>query len=174
MVRTDVALESWRTVREDAAQAVEEFPAGDFDFKPAEGMLSFREIATHILEAGYILASCLADGVEDLSGGKLKGLISAYQAQLPPTYTERDGLIAALRGSVGECSERLSGKDDEFWATKIIRFDGQQVTRLELLLFIKEHELQHRSQLFVYLRLKGLTPPTTRRRLAAQKAANQT
>jgi len=35
---------------------------------------------------------------------------------------------------------------------------------------IKEHELSHRSQLFVYLRLKGLTPPTTRRRLAKAKA----
>jgi uncharacterized damage-inducible protein DinB len=33
---------------------------------------------------------------------------------------------------------------------------------------IKEHELTHRQQLFTYLRLKGLVPATTRRRLAKQ------
>jgi uncharacterized damage-inducible protein DinB len=39
--------------------------------------------------------------------------------------------------------------------------------------FMKEHELTHRSQLFLYLRLKGIVPATTRRRLArlAKQAA---
>jgi uncharacterized damage-inducible protein DinB len=50
------------------------------------------------------------------------------------------------------------------------RFDGQQVTRLEMLQFVKEHELTHRSQLFMYQRLKGIVPVTTRRRLAKQSA----
>jgi uncharacterized damage-inducible protein DinB len=36
--------------------------------------------------------------------------------------------------------------------------------------FVKEHELTHRSQLFLYMRLKGLVPPTTRRRQAKQGA----
>jgi uncharacterized damage-inducible protein DinB len=42
------------------------------------------------------------------------------------------------------------------------------VTRLEMVQTIKEHELTHRSQLFMYLRLKGIVPATTRRRLAKQ------
>ncbi len=33
-----------------------------------------------------------------------------------------------------------------------------------MLQFIKEHELTHRSQMFVYMRLKGIVPATTRRR----------
>jgi len=40
------------------------------------------------------------------------------------------------------------------------------VTRLEMLQFVKEHELTHRQQLFMYLRLKGTVPATTRRRMA--------
>ena len=43
---------------------------------------------------------------------------------------------------------------------------GQKVTPLELLQGVKEHELTHRQQLFVYLRLKGIVPPTTGRRQA--------
>ena len=42
--------------------------------------------------------------------------------------------------------------------------DGQRVTRLEMFQFIKEHEVAHRAQLFLYLRLKGIVPATTRRR----------
>jgi uncharacterized damage-inducible protein DinB len=48
----------------------------------------------------------------------------------------------------------------------MIRFDGQPVTRLEMLQFVKEHELTHRSQLFLYLRLRNVVPPTTRRKMA--------
>jgi uncharacterized damage-inducible protein DinB len=47
-------------------------------------------------------------------------------------------------------------------------FDLARLTRMEMLQFIKEHELTHRSQLFMYLRLKGIVPATTRRRLAKQ------
>jgi uncharacterized damage-inducible protein DinB len=52
----------------------------------------------------------------------------------------------------------------------VTRVDGVRVTRLEFVQWIKEHELTHRQQLFMYLRLKGITPATTRRRLARQAA----
>jgi uncharacterized damage-inducible protein DinB len=53
----------------------------------------------------------------------------------------------------------------------ITRFDGQRVTRLETLQFTKEHELTHRSQMFLYLRMKNIVPATTRRRTAKQQKA---
>jgi len=49
-------------------------------------------------------------------------------------------------------------------------FDLAQLTRMEMIQFLKEHELTHRQQLFMYLRLKGMVPATTRRRLARQAA----
>jgi uncharacterized damage-inducible protein DinB len=51
------------------------------------------------------------------------------------------------------------------------RVDGAMVTRLEMLLWVAEHELTHRQQLFTYLRMKGIVPATTRRRLARLAAA---
>lgn len=50
----------------------------------------------------------------------------------------------------------------------ITSFDGLRVTRLETVQMAKEHELTHRAQLFLYLRMKGIVPATTRRRLAKQ------
>jgi hypothetical protein len=37
-----------------------------------------------------------------------------------------------------------------------------------MLQMIKEHEMSHRAHLFLCLRMKGIVPATTRRRLAKQ------
>jgi uncharacterized damage-inducible protein DinB len=39
-----------------------------------------------------------------------------------------------------------------------------------MLQFVKEHELTHRAQLFLYMRMMGMVPATTRGRLAKQAA----
>ena len=50
--------------------------------------------------------------------------------------------------------------------------DGRSVSRFELLLGTKEHELQHRAQLTVIQRLLGLVPHFTRSLpLSREKAA---
>ena len=77
-------------------------------------------------------------------------------------------LAAALRDSIVQRTGELAAKSPEFLAHIVTRFDGQKVTRLEMVQSIKEHELTHRSQMFMYLRLKGIVPATTRRRLAKQ------
>jgi len=59
-------------VRQDSAQAVEEFPAGELDFKPTPEVESFRQIAMHILNAGNGLSGLLLDGEEVLSGPEFR------------------------------------------------------------------------------------------------------
>lgn len=123
MVRLEQVLDSWKAVRADTVAAVEEFPEGEFDFKPCGEVMSFGEIARHILISGHGLTGLRLEGEEKLGG---------------PQFREK--------------------------------MDGAQVTRLEMLQFVKEHELTHRAQLFLYMRLKGMVPATTRRRLAKQAA----
>jgi uncharacterized damage-inducible protein DinB len=134
MVRVEHVLDSWRTIRQDTAAAVEEFPAGDLDYRPAP---DFRE--------------------------RLKRHMSSLGAGAGAPE-----LAAALRESVEERTAQLAAQPAEFFARIVTRMDGQKVTRLEMVETIKEHELTHRAQLFLYLRLKGLVPATTRRRLAKQ------
>jgi len=79
MIRPETMLESWKAVRQDTAQAVEDFPTADLDYKPVEGSDDFsRDRASH-------------------SGGR-------------------------------PCS---------FFEQVITRFDGQRVTRLEMVQFAK-------------------------------------
>ena len=167
MVRSQTVLDSWRTVREETALAVEEFPGAEMNFKPAPELASFREIARHILDAGHALTGLLLAGEEDLTGPQFREKLKPYLSALPPEAGGPE-LAAALRRAAEERAPELGARSAEWWAHVITRFDGQQVTRLELMQFVKEHELTHRAQLFLYGRMKGIVPVTTRRRAARQ------
>ena len=170
MVRTETVLDSWKSVRQDTAQAVEDFPSTELDFKATPDMMTFGQLARHVLEAGHALTGMLLDGVDNLETPQFREMIAKYGLQLPENL-DAATLAAELRKSVETQTAALSGKGEDFFSGIITRFDGQRVTRLEMLQFIKEHELTHRSQMFMYLRLKGIVPATTRRRLAKQKGA---
>lgn len=165
MVRPDTFLEMWKDAREDGAQAVEDMPAGKLDFRPQDDLMSFRSIATHIIDVGRGLTALLLDGTTDFTQPGFRERLAQY---LKPLAPDADGqtIAAEMRAAIEEGCARLAGQPPEFFAGMVAKWDGLRLTRLEMLQFIKEHELAHRMQLFMYLRMNGVTPPTTRRKLA--------
>jgi uncharacterized damage-inducible protein DinB len=167
MVRLENVLESWRSIRNDTAQAVADMPEEHMAFRPSADMLTFHETARHILEAGHIITGNLLDGETEIHGPAFRASFPKYIATLPDVST-RDRLAAALRQEADERIAQFKEKPAEYFAALVNRFDGQTVTRLEFLQWLKEHELSHRAQLFMYQRLNGIVPITTRRRQAQQ------
>ena len=163
MVRLETVLDSWKSVRADTAQAVEDCPPGELDFRPAPELMTFREIAAHILQAGHMLTGLMLDGVEHLNVPEFREMLNRYKLPLPDDV-DAATLALELRRAQKERQAQLAAQPPEFFAPLMTRMDGQRVTRLEMLQFVKEHELTHRAQLFLYLRLKGIVPVTTRRR----------
>ncbi len=165
MVRTQAVLDSWKSIRADTAQAVEEYPAAELDSRLAPDVMSFREIARHVLDASHALMGLLLEGVENMATPdyrqRLKPHLPALPEQLEPAQ-----MAAELRNCLDQRLAQLAAQPPEFFSQTITNFLGQQVTRLEMIQFVKEHELAHRALLFLYLRLKGIVPVTTRRRLA--------
>jgi uncharacterized damage-inducible protein DinB len=168
MVRLEHVLDSWKTIRQDTASAVEDFPAAELDFRATPELMTFREIPRHILDASHGLTGLLLTGETDFATD-FRQKVQRHMTGLPADAGAPE-LAAALRRSLDERSSELATRPPEFFAEIITRFDRQRVTRLEMLQMIKEHELTHRSQLFLYMRLKGLVPATTRRRLAAARS----
>lgn len=164
MIRLDHVLETWRDIREESAVAVEEFPASDFDFRPTPEVDSFRTIVRHVLNAGDGLSALLLSGATDFTVKETMAEARRHFRPLPEDCAPAE-LAAALRASVEENTAALAAKPPEFYNEMLTRFDGARMTRLEFLQWIKEHEITHRQQLFMYLRLKGLTPATTRKRM---------
>jgi len=168
MVRLEQVLDSWKAIRGDTVAAVEEFPAAEFDFKPAPDVMTFGQVARHILVAGHGLTGLLLEGEEHLGGPEFRQKLARF-ALLPEGAGAAD-LARELRASIEQRTAELAARGAEFYAGVITRVDGARVTRLEMLQFVKEHELTHRAQLFLCLRMKGLVPASTRRRLAKQAA----
>src|SRR5215471_10583316 len=150
MVRKETVLDSWKTVRQDTAQAVEEFPATELDFRATPDLMTFGQLGRHILDAGHALSGMLLDGVDNLATPQFREMIGRYKPQLPENL-DAATLASELRKSVETQTAALAAKDEAFFRGVITRMDGQRVTRLEMLQFIKEHELTHRSQMFMYL-----------------------
>jgi uncharacterized damage-inducible protein DinB len=169
MMRLEALLESLKTVRQHTAQAVEDMPAGELDFRPVPDVMTFREIARHILDASQGLIGMLLSGEENFATPDFREKLKPFTSGLAEDVSAAD-LAAALRRSVEGYTAELAQRSPEFFAKVITRFDGQRVTRMELVQMVKEHEMTHRAQMFLYLRLKGVVPSTTRQRLARQNA----
>ncbi|HTX36225.1 MAG TPA: DinB family protein [Bryobacteraceae bacterium] len=169
MVRLEHVLDSWRTIRQDTVAAVEDFPAAEFDFRPVPEVATFGEIARHILNAGHALTGLMLTGDVNFATPDFRERMSRQTLPLAPSASPAE-LAAALRESIAQRTAALAAQPAEFYGQIMTRMDGQQVTRLEMLQMVKEHELTHRAQLFVYLRMKGIVPAPTRRRLAKAAA----
>lgn len=164
MVRVDTVLDTWRSVRADAAAAVGEWPAGEMGFRAVPELMTYGEIARHILDAGHGLTGILLAGETDFQAADFRAKLSGYYSGLSEDATPGE-LAEAMDRMAAERIEALRAQSAEWWAVVVRKWDGQELTRLEYIQFVKEHELTHRSQLFLYMRLKGMVPPTTRRRL---------
>ncbi len=167
MVRLDAVIDSWKSIRRDTAQAWLDMPAADAEFRPTPEVMKYRDLAIHILNASHAMIAMLLSGETDFAH-------PGFRERMRVHFFDASALDAAALGNQLEIAQEAdsaklqSVADPSFWATLMTRFDGTRVTRLEMLQYAKEHELTHRSQMFMYLRLKGIVPPTTRRRLAAK------
>src|SRR5438552_17287010 len=110
MVRTETVLDSWKSIRQDTAQAVEDYPAADFDFKSTPDLVSFGELGRHVLDAGHALAGMLLDGVDNLATPQFREMIGKYKPQLPEKIDPAT-LAAELRKSVETRTAELAARD---------------------------------------------------------------
>ncbi|MCC7496944.1 MAG: DinB family protein [Bryobacterales bacterium] len=160
MIRLETVLNSWKSIREDTAQTVEDVAVESFDLRPLDDMMTFRELAQHILNAGHAMTGMLLDGVQDFSAPETHAKIGSY---LPAPASDAT-LAEALRSVFDGRNEQLKKQPEEFFARMITSFDGQRLTVLEFIQVLKEHEITHRSQMFIVARKQGVVPVTTRRR----------
>jgi uncharacterized damage-inducible protein DinB len=70
-------------------------------------------------------------------------------------------IIELLRVEGERAAQWLEGMPDETLSEPVLLPGGGSLSRFEMLVATKEHELQHRAQLTVIERLLGLVPRVT-------------
>ncbi len=156
-----------RTVRKNTIQVAEDIPEDKYDFVPATGARSVRQMLAHIAQ----IPALQYDVHRDRRANSLQGYdwmefmakAAAFEAA-PRTKAE---IIALLRETGEQFASWVETLSPAFLNETFTDSMGQNPkTRFESMLSVKEHEMHHRAQLMLILRMVGGVPHLTRERQA--------
>ena len=84
-----------------------------------------------------------------------------FRLQLRSGSTSKAGILAAFNAAAGHCEKAYAQTDAQ--AMTAASFFGQSVNRMWLLGMNGAHDYEHYGNIVTYLRLKGITPPSSQR-----------
>ena len=138
--------QSYETVKNNLLKSAEKVPDADYNFKPTPEIRSFGEVMGHVVAAqGHTCAAILGE--------------QSSSHQKPTSKAE---IVSALKNTFAECDKAYGSLTDAN-ATETINTGRGQRTRLGALIGNTTHDVEQYSILSVYMRLKGIVPPSSER-----------
>lgn len=128
-------------------RAAEKMPEEEYGFKPDPAVRSFGQILGHIADADYLFCS-IALGEKNPS------------PQVEKTKTTKSDLTSALHDAFAYCSRAYDALTDASANDTVKAFNGER-NKLGVLWFNASHNLEHYGNLVVYMRIKGIVPPSS-------------
>jgi len=143
------------TIRQNLAEAAETMPGDGYSFQPTPQVRTFGQLVGHVVNANFFFCS------------QAKG-------EKPPATTnyekiaDKAALVKALNDSLAYCDEAYKATTDANFSQPVTieAFAGMgaaSTVRGAVLMFKVAHNNEHYGNIVVYLRLKGLVPPSTAR-----------
>jgi len=153
-----VAKTMHATVRRNLAEAAAAMPAAAYGFKPTPEVRSFGQVIGHVINANFFFCS-------QARGEKSPG------AQDYEKVADKATLVKALNDALAYCDGAYNDTTDTTFHTlvKVAAPSKEQTPRGMVLMFNTTHNEEHYGNLAVYMRLKGLVPPSTARAAANKK-----
>ena len=142
------------TIRRNLIEAAGAMPAADYSFKPTPQVRSFAELLGHVAFANYYFCSMA------------KGEPIPTTVNFERTVTDKPGVVKALGDALTYCDGVFKETTDAN-ANQLVKIAGPggsgQSTRALVLMFNTTHNNEHYGNVILYLRLKGIVPPSTAR-----------
>lgn len=143
-------------IQRDLLEAAEKMPEADYQFKPTPETRPFGQLVAHVALSQF--SGCAA----------LKGEPSPKKDEKEETSRTKAQYVALLKDSAAYCEPVFKTiTEDNILGLVTVR--NNQVARGLFLAGANAHGNEMYGTMAVYLRLKGLVPPTTERQNAAQK-----
>ena len=150
---TSAVVHSYRTDKLNLTETAEKVPEEDYSFRPSPDVRTFAEVLNHV--AGAQMRTC----------STVLGSSMNYTA--PGSNASKANVQAALKASFEECDHAYDSTNDQNSMQLVHSYRGQ-VPRLAALMMNNEHDAEQYGILTVYMRLKGIVPPSTARAAAAR------
>jgi uncharacterized damage-inducible protein DinB len=128
-------------------RAAEKMQEADYGWKPNESVRTYGQVVGHLADANYLFCS--------IARGEKSPLRLVEQ-----TLHAKADLVAALRESFAYCDKAYQELTASS-AFEVLDLFGTRTPRLGVLTANGMHSAEHYGNLVVYLRMKGLVPPTS-------------
>ena len=127
-------------------QAAEQMPEADWSFKPTASVRTFGELIGHVANANFQICAAAKGEASPAKGDYEK-------------VSGKAEVIAGLKAASAYCETAYAmphGKEHE----QLTLF-GMKGSRLWALAFNSTHNAEHYGNIVTYLRIKGMTPPSS-------------
>ena len=141
-------LRSYNGLKANILKSADKMPADGYSFKPEPDVRTFARILNHVTEAQ--LRSC----------GALNGTAPDALPKVPPETADKSALVSALQASFAECDKAYAGLTSANLMENVSV--GQTArARVSIAWGNVAHDNEQYAALALYLRLKGIAPPST-------------
>jgi uncharacterized damage-inducible protein DinB len=128
-------------------KAADKMPADAYSYRPTPEVRTFARVVNHVTEAQ--LHSC----------GAINGTAPAANA-VPPETADKATIVAALQASFAECDKAYAALT-EANMLETYAVGPNKRARISLAWGTVSHDNEQYATLALYMRLKGLTPPSS-------------
>jgi uncharacterized damage-inducible protein DinB len=130
-------------------------PDGRFDWRPAEGVRSVREVLLHVASDNYLLPA-----MQGFTPDPSTGITTDYQTAVAfeKRALAKDSVIAELQKSFEFVRQSLTATTPSKMAEPVSMF-GQSFTGQSAWILAVTHLHEHLGQLIAYARSNGVVPP---------------
>ena len=128
-------------------KSAEKMPEENYGFKPADTVRSFGQIIGHAADSQYTFCS-VALGEKNPA------------PKVEQSRTSKADLVAALKEAFAFCDKAYDAMTDAS-GKETVKLFRQDMPKLGVLAVNNLHSTEHYGNLIVYLRMKGLVPPSS-------------
>ena len=146
-------------IQRDLLEAAEKMPEADYQFKPTAETRPFGQLVAHVALSQF--GGC----------SFLKGEPNPKKDEKEETTRSKAEYVGLLKDSAAYC-EPVFGSITDDNILGLVKVRDNEVARGLFLAGSNAHGNEMYGTMAVYLRLKGLVPPTTERQNAAQKKSS--
>ena len=152
-------IRGYIVLQRDLLDAAELMPEADYLFKPTPETRPFGQLISHLALSQFGFCSFLQGGANPKAGEKEE------------TPRSKAALIALLKESAVFCDPLVNAMTDESMV-QLMKVGPNEGARGLLLTGLIAHGNEMYGTIAVYLRLKGIVPPTTARQTPAPTKGN--
>ncbi len=139
---------TYASLKANILKSADRMPEADYQFKPTADVRTFARVVNHVTEAQ--LKTC----------GAANGTAASDMPKVPAETADKAAIIEALKLSFAACDKAFAATTDANLTETYDVFNSKR-SRVGIMWGTVAHDDEQYATLALYLRLKGLVPPSS-------------